>query len=35
LRHLSPRVEWTLVAIDERWRRHLKVIWRKRSTDTA
>jgi hypothetical protein len=35
LRHLSPRVEWTLVAIDERWRRHMKVIWRKRSTDTA
>jgi hypothetical protein len=34
LRHLSPRVEWTLIAIDERWRRHLKVIWRKRSTDT-
>jgi len=33
LRHLSPRVEWTLIAIDERWRRHLKVIWRKRSSD--
>jgi hypothetical protein len=34
LRHLSPPVEWTLIAIDERWRRHLKAIWRKRSTDT-
>jgi hypothetical protein len=35
LRHLSPRVEWTLVAIDERWRQQIKVIWRKRSTDPA
>jgi len=35
LRHLSPRVEWTLVAIDERWREHIKVVWRKRSTDAA
>jgi hypothetical protein len=34
LRHLSLRVDWTLLALDERWRRHLKVIWRKRSTDT-
>jgi hypothetical protein len=33
LQHLSPRVEWTLVAIDERWRSKVKVIWRKRSTD--
>jgi hypothetical protein len=31
LRYLSPRVEWVLVAIDERWRRQIKVIWRKRS----
>jgi hypothetical protein len=35
LRYLSPRVEWTLVAIDERWRRALKVVWRKRSGDTV
>jgi hypothetical protein len=35
LRYLSPRVEWTLVAIDERWRRTLKVVWRKRSGDTG
>jgi len=31
LRYLSPRVEWTLVALDERWRRQIKVVWRKRS----
>lgn len=35
LRHLSPRVEWTLVAIDERWRKKIKVIWRRRSSDPA
>jgi len=33
LRYLSPRVEWTLVALDERWRRQVKVVWRKRSGD--
>ncbi len=31
LRYLSPRVEWTLVALDERWRDKVKVVWRKRS----
>jgi hypothetical protein len=31
LRYLSPRVEWTLVALDERWRSKLKAVWRKRS----
>jgi hypothetical protein len=31
LRYLSPRVDWVLVAIDERWRKKIKVIWRKRS----
>jgi hypothetical protein len=31
LRYLSPRVEWVLVALDERWRRQVKVVWRKRS----
>ena len=35
LRHLSPNVEWTLVAIDERWRKQIKVIWRRRSSDPA
>ncbi len=32
LRHLSPRVRWTLIALDERWRTHIKPIWRKRHT---
>ena len=31
LRYLSPRVEWELVALDERWRKQIKVVWRKRS----
>ena len=31
LRYLSPRVEWVLVALDERWRVKVKVVWRKRS----
>jgi hypothetical protein len=30
LRYLSPRVEWTLVQIDERWREELRVVNRKR-----
>ena len=29
LRYLSPRVEWTLLALDERWRREVRVVWRK------
>jgi len=33
LRYLSPRVEWELVALDERWRQKPRVVWRKRSTD--
>ncbi len=33
LRHLSSRVEWTLVGLNERWRDGVKVIWRKRSAD--
>jgi hypothetical protein len=35
LRYLSPRVEWSLVALDERWRAKVKAVWRKRSTDTS
>ena len=31
LRYLSPRVEWRLLALDERWRKEIKVVWRKRS----
>ena len=30
LKHLSPAVDWTLVALDERWRREIKVIFRKK-----
>lgn len=29
LRYLSPRVEWTLLALDERWRAEVRVVWRK------
>jgi hypothetical protein len=29
LRYVSPRVEWTLLALDERWRQEVKVVWRK------
>lgn len=34
LRYLSPRVEWTLLALDERWRQAVRVVWR-RSGGTA
>ena len=33
LKYLSTRVEWELVAIDERWRRKAKTVWRKRSRE--
>jgi hypothetical protein len=33
LRHLSPRVEWELVALGEKWREQVKVVWRKRSRE--
>ncbi len=29
LRYVSPRVEWTLLALDERWREAIRVVWRK------
>jgi hypothetical protein len=31
LRHFSERVDWTLLAVDERWRQGIKIVWRKRS----
>lgn len=31
LRYLSERVEWTLLAVDERWRAGIRVVWRKRA----
>ena len=34
LRYLSSRVDWILLALDERWRQKIKVVWRKRSIDT-
>jgi hypothetical protein len=35
LKYLSPRVEWILVALDERWRDKVKAVWRKRSNVLA
>lgn len=32
LRYFSPQVEWTLVALDERWRETVRVVFRKRRT---
>jgi len=29
LRYLSPRVEWHLLALDERWREQVRVVWRR------
>jgi len=29
LRYFSPRVEWNLLALDERWRSKIRVVWRK------
>jgi hypothetical protein len=34
LRYLSSDVEWELIAVTEHWRHELKVIFRKRSSDT-
>jgi hypothetical protein len=31
LRYISPKIEWVLVGVDERWRENLKAIFRKRS----
>lgn len=30
LRYLSPQIDWTLIALDERWREKLRVVFRKR-----
>lgn len=29
MRYLSPSVEWNLLALDERWRQAVRVVWRK------
>ncbi|MGC9200089.1 MAG: hypothetical protein ACP5E5_14320 [Acidobacteriaceae bacterium] len=31
LGYFSPRVEWSLLALDERWRQQIRVVWRKQS----
>jgi hypothetical protein len=31
LRYLSPAVEWNLLALDERWRQQIRVVWRRSS----
>jgi hypothetical protein len=31
LRYLSPAVEWQLLALDERWRQQVRVVWRRSS----
>lgn len=31
LRYLSPDLDWTLIAVDERWREEVKVVFRKRA----
>jgi hypothetical protein len=33
LRYLSPRIEWELLGIDERWREGVRVVFRKRPSD--
>ena len=33
LKHLSPQVDWTLIALDEHWRERRRVVFRKRSGD--
>ena len=31
LRYLAPQVEWQLLALDERWRQQIRVVWRKQN----
>ena len=33
LRYLSPQIEWEFLALAEHWRRELKIVFRKRSSD--
>jgi hypothetical protein len=30
LRYIHPEIEWVLLGIDERWRKDLRVVFRKR-----
>jgi hypothetical protein len=34
LRYISPEVEWELIALSEHWRQELKIVFRKRSSDS-
>ncbi|MGC1783514.1 MAG: hypothetical protein WA708_13410 [Acidobacteriaceae bacterium] len=34
LHYISPEVEWTLIALDERWREKIRVVFRKRREKT-
>jgi len=31
LRYLSPDLDWRLIAVDERWRKEVKVVFRRRA----
>jgi hypothetical protein len=35
LRYFSPEIEWEFVALSEHWRRELRIVFRKRSSDRA
>jgi len=35
LRYFSPQIEWELIGLTEHWRRELKVVFRKRSSDAS
>lgn len=35
LRYISPEIDWTLLGIDERWRKDLRVVFRKHSRSVA
>ena len=35
LRYVDPRVRWTLVALDERWRTRIRPVWRRRAAPDA
>ncbi|MDE1160395.1 MAG: hypothetical protein PW792_00455 [Acidobacteriaceae bacterium] len=35
LRYLSPQVEWQLLAVDERWRENVRVVWRRSSASSS
>lgn len=32
LRFFSPEIPWTLIALDQRWRTHIRPVWRKHSS---